>query len=279
MVESDCVDPNREASIRFEGVTVFRWSSALSARTVLLDRIDWKVNRGEHWVILGPNGAGKTTMLRLAGAMSQPSEGRVEVLGHRLGRVDIRLLRERIGFVDAGTSRALSGKRTALETVMTGAFSSIALQRQRLEPEHGQRARQLLAMLGTEALLERAFEDCSQGERQRILIARALMADPEMLLLDEPSVGLDLPSREELIEALGSLATDRPDVTTVSVTHHLEEIPPSCSHALLLRSGKVVARGPVEEVLGSDAISTCFGVPVEATRHRGRWLATVNRRR
>lgn len=266
---------NQNTAIRCESVTVFRWSTKLKQRVTLLKQIDWQVARGEHWVVLGPNGAGKTTLLHMAGALSHPSEGLVEVFGRQLGRVDVRTLRERIGFVDARTARAMHGKRTALQIVLTGAFSSIALQRQRLEEHHEERARGLLGMLGATPLLERPFEECSQGERQRILIARALMADPELLLLDEPTAGLDLPSREELVKALAGLTVERPEITTVSVTHHLEEIPRSVTHAMLLRDGRVHVRGPIDEVMTSENVSSCFDVPVEVNRRNGRWSATI----
>jgi len=257
------------------GVTVRRWSEALGRPLLLLDGVDWTVGPREHWVVLGPNGAGKTTLLHLAGAMAHPSAGTVDVLGHRLGAVDTRDLRERIGFVDARVARALRGTHTVLATVLTGAFSSIALQRRRLEPRHEERARALLELVGAQALADRRFEDCSQGERQRVLLARALMSDPDLLLLDEPTSGLDLPSRERLVLALSALARDRPDLATVTVTHHLEEIPPSSTHALLLAGGGVLAQGPIADVLTSTAVSTCFDLPVKVSRRNGRWAAAV----
>jgi iron complex transport system ATP-binding protein len=240
-----------------------------------LDDLDLVVPDGAFFGLLGPNGAGKTTLMHLAGAMAQPSSGAVEVLGARLGAVDVRALRERIGFVDARLARSLRGHLTGLQTVLTGAFNTIIPQVRRLTPGHEQRARALMALVSADALVERRFEDCSQGERQRLLLARALMADPELLLLDEPAAGLDLPGREGLVGALVSLARDRPALPTVTVTHHLEEIPPSCTHALLLRGGRVLASGPVAEVLTSALVSDCFGVPVEVSGHRGRWAATV----
>jgi iron complex transport system ATP-binding protein len=261
--------------LRLRGATVTRWSPSVRRELRLLDAVDWAVGAGEHWVVLGPNGAGKTTLMHLAGAMAQPSSGTVEVLGERLGAVDVRALRERIGFVDARLARSLHGSLPGLETVMTGAFNTIILQKRRLTPEHEARARALMALVSAEHLAARRFEDCSQGERQRLLLARALMADPELLLLDEPAAGLDLPGREGLVGALVSLARDRPALPTVTVTHHLEEIAPSVTHALLLGEGRVLAAGPIDDVLTSRHVSACFGVPVEVTGRRGRWGAAV----
>ena len=256
-------------------MTVRRWSASLGRELRLLDDASWTVRDGEHWVVLGPNGAGKTTLMHLAGAMSQPSSGTVEVLGARLGAVDVRALRERIGFVDARLARSLRGHLTGLQTVMTGAFNTIILQVRRLTAEHEQRARALMALVSAGELEDRRFEDCSQGERQRLLLARALMADPALLLLDEPAAGLDLPGREGLLGALATLARDRPTLPTVTVTHHLEEIAPSTTHALLLRGGRVLAAGPIEDVLTTARVSETFGLAVDVRGAHGRWSAAV----
>lgn len=254
---------------------MFRWSTALKERVSLLRAIEWRVERGEHWVMLGPNGAGKTTLLHLAAADSHPSEGTVHVLGRRLGGTDMRALREDIGLVDARTARAIPARRPVLETIESGAFNSIALQRQRLDDSHLERARQLMEVVGLESLATRSFGECSQGERQRILLARALMASPELLLLDEPASGLDLPSREQLVSALVAMARRDPGLTTVTVTHHLEEIPPTTTHALLLADGRVLSQGPITEVLTSENVSECFGLPIEVSERSGRWTAAI----
>jgi iron complex transport system ATP-binding protein len=242
----------------------------------LLRDVSWRVGAGESWVLLGPNGAGKTTLLHLAAGTSHPTRGVVSVLGSRVGGVDLRDLRERIGLVDARVSRQLQGTLTGRQVVLTGAFGAIRLQPRRLTAEHEARADALLSLTGSAELASRGFELCSQGERQRLLLARALMAEPALLLLDEAAAGLDLPSRERLLAALAALRAAQPDLTLVMVTHHLEEIPPSATHALLLRDGAVLAAGPVGEVLTGERVSACFDVDVEVTRTSGgRWTAAV----
>jgi iron complex transport system ATP-binding protein len=266
------------AAIRMSEVTVWRWVAAEERRAVLLQGIDWTVEPGEHWVVLGPNGAGKTTLLNLAAAFSHPSEGTVEVLGQTLGQVDMRRLRESIGAVEPGLARRIQGRYTGFEVVLTGATGSIALLHDRITDEHRARAARLLGEVGVEdALRDRKFEDCSQGERQRLLLARSLMDEPELLLLDEPSTGLDLPSRERLMASLDAMADANVDLPTVLVTHHLEEIPATTTHALLLRDGAIVSAGPIGEVLTSGAVSTTFDIEVEVAHNTGRWAAMVIR--
>ncbi len=264
-------------AIGMHGVQVWRWVAAEERRAVLLDDVDWTVRRGEHWVMLGPNGAGKTTLLNLAAAVSHPSEGVVEVLGARLGKVDMRALRERIGTVEAKLGRAIRGLSTGIEVVLTGAYGSIALQHKRIEPSDVERAERLLTEIGAGPLHDRRYEQCSQGERQRLLLARALMDEPELLLLDEPTVGLDLPSRERLIASLDAMAARDPDLPTVTVTHHLEEIPSSSTHALLIADGLIVAQGPIAATLTAANVSRCFEIEVEVSRHGDRWSAQVAR--
>jgi iron complex transport system ATP-binding protein len=257
------------------GVSVLRRPRPDAARAPILDGVDWDVEPGEHWVVLGPNGAGKSTLLSLAAAVGHPSAGAVWVLGNRVGRVDLRDLRERIGLVDARTARALAPALTGEGILLTGAFGSIGLQRGRLGDAEHERARELLRLVGASELAHRAFDACSQGERQRLLLGRALMADPALLALDEPARSLDLAARERLVGALTALAGRRPGLPTVVVTHHLEEIAPSTTHALLLRGGRVLARGPVEEVLRDGAVSECFAVDVRVRRTGGRWSAAL----
>jgi iron complex transport system ATP-binding protein len=265
------------AAIRMSEVTVWRWVAAEQRRAVLLSGIDWAVEPGEHWVVLGPNGAGKTTLLNLAAAFSHPSDGTVEVLGERLGAVDMRKLRESIGTVEPGLARRIRGRYTGYEVVLTGATGSIALLHDRITDDHQARADRLMAEIGVDPLRERRFEDCSQGERQRLLLARGLMDDPDLLLLDEPTTGLDLPSRERLIASLDAMAEANADLPTVTVTHHLEEIPATTTHALFLRDGAIVASGPIASVLTSESVSTTFDIAVDVAHNAGRWAAMVVR--
>ncbi|MFI7613258.1 ATP-binding cassette domain-containing protein [Nonomuraea terrae] len=248
----------------------------------LLAGVDWRVDYGDHWVILGPNGAGKTTLLSLAGGVRHPSEGAVKVLGHRLGRVDLRELRRHIGLV-AASQRLVDEElmeeegATAHTVVLTGHTGTSVPLWDKYGDTERERAHRLLADLGCKDLADRPFRVCSQGERARIRVARALMGDPAVLLLDEPFAGLDLPAREDLIAAVEDLATIRPVLTTVTVTHHLEEVPATTTHALLMRDARVLAAGPVEDVLTSALLSECFGRPLNVDRFDGRWYARAAR--
>ncbi len=254
--------------IALSGVSVHRRTTG---QEVVLDSVDWTVHRREHWALLGPNGAGKTTMLRLAAALIHPTAGTVDVLGSRLGRVDVRELRARIGFVDA--AQKVPPEATAHTVVLTGATGTVQPLWGAYDATTRERARVLLAELDCKELAGRAFGDCSGGQRARILIARALMSDPSLLLLDEPFNALDLPSREDLVDALHRLASGRPGLSTVTVTHHPEELPPSTSHAFLLKEGRELVSGPVESVLTSENFTGCFGRPIRVEAHDGRWYA------
>lgn len=253
-------------AIHLRGVRV--WTPE---RFDILKGIDWQVRRGEHWALVGPNGSGKSTLLSIAGAARHPSSGEATVLGGAFGRTDIPQLRRRIGVVDA--SQKVLDWLTVEEVVLTGATSSIRPLWDRYGPTERERAARSLALVGCAGLADRPVSTCSQGERQRARIARALMTEPEMLLLDEPAVGLDLPAREALIGALVALVHDRPELSSVLVTHHLEELPPTTTHALLLHGGSVVASGPIGEVLTPGTLSACFGFPIAIERSGGRWFA------
>ncbi len=260
-------------ALHLTGVDVWEWDVRLRQRQPILGGIDWTVGCGEQWAVLGPNGAGKSTLLDVAAGMRHPSRGEVEILGETVGRIDLRALRERIGHVDVKTEEAFSPRRTAFEVVLTGVTGTIQLLQDRVDDAARRRAVQLLAQVGCAAVGAHAFATCSQGERRRILIARALMRRPPLLLLDEPADGLDLPGREALLAALARLAGEQPAPAVVLVTHHLEELPPTITHALLLRAGRAVACGAAPGVLADEPLSACFGVPVEVTRADGRWTA------
>ena len=255
------------------GVSLWRWDAEQQRERHLLRDVDWTVRRGEHWALLGANGAGKTTLMNVAAAVHHPSGGTADVLGHRLGRVDLRALRERIGLVEARTSRAFRQRLTAEQVVLTGATGTIALRPGRLDAEARTRAAGLLARFGCTELADRPYDTCSQGERQRVLLARALMRRPSLLLLDEPATGLDLPGREALLSAVATIAREEPETATVTVTHHVEELPSSTTHALLLRDGLVVAAGPAAETISGANLSTAFDTPVRVDRVGDRWLA------
>ena len=265
-------------ALRLTGVTVWEWDDRLRQRQPILDDIDWSAGHGEQWAVLGPNGAGKSTLLDIAAGMRHPSRGTVAILGETVGRVDLRALRERIGHVDVKTEEAFSPRRTVLDVVLTGVTGTIQVLKERLDDDDRQRAAQLLEQLGCAAVARHSFASCSQGERRRILLARALMRRPPLLLLDEPADGLDLPGREALLAALALLAGERPAPAVVLVTHHLEELPPTITHALLLAGGRVSALGRATEVLTDEPLSACFGVPVTVSRAKGRWAARATPR-
>ncbi|EFF88395.1 ABC transporter, ATP-binding protein [Streptomyces sp. e14] len=255
------------AVVSLQDVSVRRFTSD----QVILDGVDWTVRPGEHWALLGANGAGKTTLLRLLGALMHPTTGTVEVLGGRLGRIDVRELRARIGHVTS--AQRVPQDLAAHTVVLTGHTGTVQPLWKMYDDEVRQRAHELLAELEIKELADRPYGVCSGGQRARILIARALMAEPALLLLDEPFNALDLPSREDLVEAMHRLAEGRPRLATVTVTHHLEELSPAVSHALLLREGRILARGPVAEVLTGSWLTACFGRPIAVNRHEGRWWA------
>ncbi|CAG7638352.1 ABC transporter ATP-binding protein [Actinacidiphila bryophytorum] len=242
---------------------------------VILDDIDWTVGAGQHWALLGANGAGKTTVLRLIGALMHPTTGTVDVLGHRLGRVDMRELRAHIGLVSSAQKVPLDA--TAHTVVLTGHTGTVQPLWRTYGSKVRDRATALLAELEIKDLADRAYGVCSGGQRARILVARALMADPSLLLLDEPFNALDLPSREDLIDAMHRLATTRAGLATITVTHHLEELSPAIGHVLLLKEGRVLTSGPAEHVLTGEWMTQCFGRPIEVSRHEGRWLARSGR--
>jgi iron complex transport system ATP-binding protein len=243
---------------------------------VILHGVDWTVAGHDRWVVIGPNGSGKTTLLAIAGARLHPSTGTVEILGERLGASDWRAVRARVGFVSGSLVRNLRPTLHSGEVVVTGKNGALEPWWHRYDDADRARARDLLEAAGVAHLYDRPFGVISEGERQQVLLARVLMGDPGLLLLDEPFAGLDLGARERLLARLAALASDPATPPMVLVTHHVEEIPPGTTHALVLGFGRVVAAGPVEDALTSKTVGEAFGLPVEVTRVGTRWSARAH---
>jgi iron complex transport system ATP-binding protein len=268
---TDTADRTPQVVAQLDAVSVRRYTTG----QVILDDINWTVRSGEHWALLGANGAGKTTVLRMIGALMHPTTGSVEVLGHRLGRVDVRELRAHIGLVSS--AQKVPQDATGHTVVLTGHTGTVQPMWRKYDAEVRERADTLLAELEIKELAERPYGVCSGGQRARLLVARALMADPSLLLLDEPFNALDLPSREDLIDAMHRLALTRTGLATITVTHHLEELSPAIGHVMLLRDGRVLTAGRAQDVLTGDRMTECFGRPIEVSKHEGRWLARSGR--
>ncbi len=253
--------------LRLSGVSVVRGDSRL------LDEVSWTVSEGERWVVLGPNGAGKTTLLQIAATLLHPTRGSAEILGERLGAVDVFELRPRIGLASAALAERLPAGERVADVVVTASYAVLGRWQERYDALDHDRAHELLDAFGVAELGERRFGTLSEGERKRVQIARALMTDPELMLLDEPAAGLDLGGREDLVRRLGRLAADRLAPALVLVTHHVEEIPPGFTHALLLRAGKALAAGPLAEVLTAANLSAAFDLDLDLDHTAGRWSA------
>jgi iron complex transport system ATP-binding protein len=240
----------------------------------LLTDVDWRVEQGERWVLLGANGSGKTTLLQVVSTYQHPALGTASILGSRLGAADVRSLRPRIGFVGPGPASLVRGHLPAVDVVVTGKHASFVDTRWHdYRDEDFTAARRHLATLHAGHLAGRAFQTLSEGEKKRVLIARALMAQPVLLLLDEPASGLDLGARERLVDSLASLAGDPASPGVILVTHHVEEIPPGFSHLLLLAHGRVVARGPIDDVLTAGTLGATFDLPLRLSHRDGRFRA------
>ncbi len=253
--------------LEMAGVTVVRGGTAL------VEDVDWSVSEGERWVVLGPNGAGKTTLLQVAAAQLHPTTGVAGVLGEVLGAVDVFELRPRIGLASAALSERIPPRERVSDVVVTASYAVAGRWTEQYdETDHG-RAHELLETLGVAHLADRTFGTLSEGERKRVQIARALMTDPELMLLDEPAAGLDLGGREDLLRRLGAIAEDVYAPALVLVTHHVEEIPPHFTDVLLLRGGRVVAAGPIELTLTQANLEATFGLPLVLERHGDRWSA------
>ena len=257
--------------LEFAGVSVVRGDNTL------LDDITWEVEEGQRWVVLGPNGAGKTTLLQLAAGRIHPTTGVAGILGEVLGAVDVFELRPRIGLSSAAMADRLPADELVRDVVVTASYGIVGRWRESYDALDHDRAASLLDGLGVAHLSEQTFGTLSEGERKRVQIARALMTNPELMLLDEPGAGLDLGGREDLVARLGALAADIEAPALVLVTHHVEEIPPSFTDVLLMRAGRIVAAGPVELVLTAANLSTTFGLPLVVERHGDRWSAWAAR--
>ncbi|WP_403025070.1 ABC transporter ATP-binding protein [Salinibacterium sp. GXW1014] len=242
----------------------------------ILDSIDWNVDSEERWVILGPNGAGKTTLLQLASALIHPTSGEAELLDARLGSVDVFELRPRIGFASTAMARRLPRNERVIDVVMTAAYSVTGRWTESYEELDTRRAERVLAEWKLSHLAERRFGDLSDGEQKRVQIARSVMTDPEILLLDEPAASLDLGSREELLQLLSGYASSQDAPAIVMVTHHVEEIPVGFSHAMLMAEGGIRAAGPIDEVLTSELLSDTFGLGLEIRNDEGRYTARAS---
>jgi iron complex transport system ATP-binding protein len=258
------------AVVDLAGVSIVRGGSTL------LDDITVQIDETDRWVVIGPNGAGKTTLLQVLGAQIHPTGGVAGLLGEVLGTVDVFELRPRIGITSAALAERIPRSERVHDVVVSASYAVLGRWREDYDELDHQRADELLAQLGIGGLVDRTFGTLSEGERKRVQIARALMTDPELLLLDEPAAGLDLSGREALVRTLSELAQDPYAPASVLVTHHVEEIPVGITHALLLKGGRLVAAGPVEETLTAENLSATFDLPLALSRSDGRWAARAS---
>lgn len=241
----------------------------------LLEHIDWQVELDERWVILGPNGAGKTTLLNVAAARLHPTQGVAQILDEQLGATDVFELRPRIGLSTSTLAEAIPPHETVVNVVVTAAWAVLGRGKEQYDDVDESRARSLLDQLGIEAFADRIYGSLSEGERKRVQIARALMTDPELLLLDEPAAGLDLGARERLVQLMSGLALDADAPAMALVTHHVEEIPPGFTHVMLLRDGAIVTAGLIDQVLTSQNLSKTFDIPLHLERRGDRFTAVA----
>lgn len=241
----------------------------------IVDHVTWSINEGERWAILGPNGAGKTTLLQLAGARLVPTSGEVNVFGEKVGKTNLADLHPLIGFTSAAIDQRTPASERVLDAVRSAAYGLTASWHEAYDEEDDERAHELLSAMGVDHLWKRMFVTVSSGEKKRIGIARALMPNPELLLLDEPAAGLDLGGREELLSSLTTLAKDPASPAMVLVTHHVEEIPAGFTHVLLMRDGAVTAAGPIEQTLSEENLSACFGIDLTVEKSGERYTARI----
>ena len=261
--------PDPAAVVSLDGVSVRR------GRRTILGPLDWTVRAGERWVVVGPNGSGKTTLAQVASTYLWPSAGTVEILGQRIGRVDARELRRRVGYAGSGLEAAIDPALSAGDVVLTARHAALGPWWHTYDVADRERARLLLERLGVGSLAGQPFGQLSSGERRRVQIARALMPRPELLILDEPAAGLDLGARELLVRDLSDLAADRDVAAMILITHHVEEVPAAFGHALLLAAGLALASGPIAGALTSATLSAAFGLPIELDGRDGRLAARL----
>ena len=253
--------------------------SVRRGQATLLDAVSWTVREDERWVVLGANGAGKTTLVQLCSAQIHPTSGVAGVLGEVLGTVDVFELRPRIGYTSAAVAERIPRDELVRDVVVSASYGVVGRWREHYDELDHERARALLVEVGAGRLLDRTFGTLSEGERKRVQIARSLMTDPELLILDEPAAGLDLGGREDLVSTMTVLANDPTSPTIVLVSHHVEEIPPGFTHALMLREGRVVAQGPLEAVMSAENLTATFGMSLLLTHEDGRYAARRRSRR
>ncbi|MFP5416864.1 MAG: ABC transporter ATP-binding protein [Actinomycetes bacterium] len=247
--------------------------SVVRGGATLLDKVSWTIDEADRWVVIGPNGVGKTTLLQVLSANLHPTTGLVSILDEVLGAVDVFELRPRIGVTSAALADRIPRSEAVGNVIVSAGYAVVGRWREEYDVADFRRAAQLMKQLRVERLGKRTFGTLSEGERKRVQIARALMTDPELLLLDEPAAGLDLTGREALVQTLGDIVADEAAPATVLVTHHLEEIPPGITHALLLKQGSVVAAGPIADVLTDERLSETFDLPLRVVHSEGRWSA------
>jgi iron complex transport system ATP-binding protein len=241
----------------------------------VLDGVDWSVRPNEHWVVVGANGAGKTSLLRIASLYLHPSDGEVWCLGQQLGRCDLRAVRRRTALSSPAMAAKLEPTMTAVEVVMTARNGALAPWWHRYDDEERVFACGLLKQFGVDRFANRGFATLSAGERQKVLLARTLVLDPAIIYLDEPTSGLDIGAREQVLADLSAFARSAVGPATVVVTHHVEEIPSAYTHALVLRDGRVLAQGPIDQTLTSETLSECYRVGLQVDRARGRFTARL----
>jgi len=259
-------------------VLAFEHVSFVRDDRVILASLDWQVAADQRWLVLGANGSAKTTVVRIAAMYEHPSSGEVTVLGERLGRTDVRVLRRRIGYSSAAMTAQIRPELTCTEVVMTAKFAALEPWWHRYDDADRDRAVACLDRMRVSRFADRPLASLSSGEQQRVLLARTLMTEPGLLLLDEPSARLDLGGREQLVSALAELTTDRAAAPLVLVTHHLDEVPDGMTHVMMLRHGVVVATGPIDDTLRADTLSECFEMPLRLDRRDdGRWSAWAER--